>query len=162
MDAGKRVKGGKRRIVADTFGLPVGLGVRAAGIQDRDGAPAVLGSLRARWPWLRRVLADGGYGGPELEGALRRLGDWTIRIVKRSDPASGFEVPPMRRVAERTFAGRGRRRRLAKDREKSLAPAEARIFIAHIRLLTRRLARHWRGPQSFESGSESIGVLKFR
>ncbi|MER9237338.1 IS5/IS1182 family transposase, partial [Mesorhizobium sp. M0622] len=31
--------------------------------------------------------------------------------------------------------------RLAKDWEKSLASAEAWIYVAHIRLLTRRLAR---------------------
>lgn len=144
-DAGKRVKGRERHIVTDTLGLLVGLVVHGAGIQDRDGAPAVLGSIRARWPWLRHVFADGGYAGPKLEGALRRLGDWTIQIVKRSDTAKGFEVLPMRWVVERTFAWLGRCRRLAKDWEKSIASAEAWVFIAHIRVLTRRLARYWYG-----------------
>ena len=46
--------------VTDTLGLLVGLVVHAAGIQDRDGAPAVLRSIRARWPWLRHLFADGG------------------------------------------------------------------------------------------------------
>lgn len=144
-DAGKRVKGRKRHIVTDTLGLLVGLVVHAASIQDRDGAPAVLRSIRARWPWLRHVFADGGYAGPKLEGVLRRLGDWTIQIVKRSDTAKGFEVLPKRWIVERTFAWLGRCRRLAKDREKSIASAEAWIFIAQIRLLTRRLARYWGG-----------------
>jgi hypothetical protein len=44
-------------------------------------------------------------------------------------------------VVERTLAWLGRCRRLAKDREASVASAEAWIFVAHIRLLTRRLAR---------------------
>jgi len=144
-DAGKRGKGRKRHIVTDTLGLLIGLVVHAASIQDRDGAPAVLGSIRARWPWLRHVFADGGYAGPKLEGAMRRLGDWTIQIVKRSDTARSFEVLPMRWVVERTFAWLGRCRRLAKDWEKSIASAEAWIFIAHIRVLTRRLARYWHG-----------------
>ena len=83
----------------------VGLVVHPASIQDRDGAPALLKSIRARWPWLRHVFADGGYAGPKLKGALRRLGDWTIQIVKRSDTAKGFEVLPRRWIVERTFAG---------------------------------------------------------
>ncbi|RVM07004.1 transposase, partial [Sinorhizobium meliloti] len=45
-------------------------------------------------------------------------------------------------VVERTFAWLGRCRRLAKDFEKSVASAEAWIAIAHIRMLTRRLARY--------------------
>ena len=122
--------------------LKVGLVVHPASIQDRDGAPALLKSIRARWPWLRHVFADGGYAGPKLKGALRRLGDWTIQIVKRSDTAKGFEVLPRRWIVERTFAWFGRCRRLAKDWEKSIASAEAWVFIAHIRLLTRRLARY--------------------
>ncbi|MGY6567763.1 MAG: IS5/IS1182 family transposase, partial [Salinarimonas sp.] len=36
----------------------------------------------------------------------------------------------------------GRCRRLAKDFEKSVASATAWILVAHIRLLTRRLARY--------------------
>jgi len=66
-DAGKKVKGRKRHIVTDTLGLMVGLAIHSAGIQDRDGAPEVLQSIRTRWPWLRHVFADGGYAGPKLE-----------------------------------------------------------------------------------------------
>ena len=73
---------------------------------------------------------------------MSRFGDWTIEIIKRSDAAKGFEVLPRRWVVERTFAWLGRSRRLAKDWEKSIASAEAWVFIAHIRLLTRRLARY--------------------
>lgn len=140
-DAGKKVKGRKRHIVTDTLGLMVGLAVHGADVQDRDGAPEVLKSIRVRWPWLRHVFADGGYAGPKLKDAMSCFGDWTIEIIKRSDSAKGFEVLPRRWVVERTFAWLGRSRRLAKDWEKSIASAEAWIFVAHIRLLTRRLAR---------------------
>lgn len=141
-DAGKKIKGRKRHIVTDTLGLMVGLVVHGADIQDRDGAPTVLKSIRQGYPWLRHVFADGGYAGPKLRGALSKIGDWTLEIVKRSDTARGFEVLPRRWVVERTFAWLGRCRRLAKDWEKSIASAEAWITIAHIRLLTRRLARY--------------------
>ncbi|HHX89563.1 MAG TPA: IS5 family transposase [Paracoccus sp.] len=141
-DAGKKIKGRKRHIVTDTLGLMVGLVVHGADVQDRDGAPEVLKSIRARWPWLRHVFADGGYAGPKLKDAVGRFGDWSIEIIKRSDSAKGFEVLPRRWVVERTFAWLGRPRRLAKDWEKSIASAEAWIYVAHIRLLTRRLARY--------------------
>lgn len=140
-DAGKKVKGRKRHIIVDTTGLIVGLVVHAADIQDRDGAPAVLESILKRWPWLRHVFADGGYAGPKLRRALQKVGKFTLEIVRRSDTAKGFEVLPRRWVVERTFAWLGRCRRLAKDFERTIASAEAWVFIAHIRMLTRRLAR---------------------
>lgn len=141
-DAGKKIKGRKRHIVTDTLGLMVGLVVHGADIQDRDGAVRVLQSIRSGFPWLRHVFADGGYTGPKLRGALAGIGDWNLQIVKRSDIAKGFELLPQRWVVERTFAWLGRCRRLAKDWEKSVASAQAWIFIAHIRVLTRRIARY--------------------
>ncbi|RWP58130.1 MAG: hypothetical protein E5Y79_09300 [Mesorhizobium sp.] len=53
----------------------------------------------------------------------------------------GLRGATRRWVVERTFAWLGRCRRLAKDFERTIASAEAWVFIAHIRLLTRRLAR---------------------
>jgi transposase len=141
-DAGKKINGRKRHIIVDTIGLLFGLVVHTADIQDRDGASAVLASIRKSCPWLRHVFADGGYSGPKLRSALDRIGKWTIEIVKRSDAAKGFKVLPRRWVVERTFAWLGRCRRLAKDWEKSIASAEAWINVAHIRLTVRRLARY--------------------
>ena len=140
-DAGKRVKGRKRHIATDTLGLMVGAVVHPADVQDRDGAPLVLRSIRHAWPWLRHVFADGGYAGPKLRDAMKGHGDWDIEIIKRSDTASGFEVLPRRWVIERTFAWLGRSRRLAKDWEATTASSEAWLLVAHIRILVRRLAR---------------------
>lgn len=140
-DAGKKIKGRKRHIVTDTEGNLVGLVVHTADIQDRDGAVDVLASIRTLCPWLRHVFADGGYAGDKLRAALTRIGQWTLEIVKRSDTAKGFVLLPRRWVVERTFGWLGRCRRLAKDFEASLASATAWVFVAHIRLLTRRLAR---------------------
>jgi transposase len=141
-DAGKKINGRKRHIVTDTLGHLVGLVVHSADIQDRDSAPAVLNAIRASFPWLRHIFADGGYAGPKLGGKLATIGSWTMQIVKRSDMAKGFELIPRRWVVERTFAWLGRCRRLAKDWEKTIASAEAWIIIAHVRLLTRRVARY--------------------
>lgn len=141
-DAGKKIKGRKRHILTDTIGFLIGFVIHAANIQDRDGASWVLNSVRKTHPWLRHIFADGGYAGPKLKGALEKIGCWTMEIVKRSDKATGFEVIPRRWVVERTFAWLGRCRRLSKDWEKSIQSAESWLLIAHIRLLTRRIASH--------------------
>ncbi|HAT85918.1 MAG TPA: IS5 family transposase [Rhizobiales bacterium] len=141
-DAGKKIKGRKRHIITDTIGLMLFIVVHAADIQDRDGAPDVLKSIRGRFPWLRHVFADGGYAGEKLRSALKGHGDWTIEIIKRSDTAKGFEVLPRRWVVERTFAWLGRCRRLAKDWEQSIESSTAWALIASIRFLTRRLAKY--------------------
>jgi len=140
-DAGKRIKGRKRHIMTDTSGHLIALRVHAASIQDRDGAPEVFRQLAREAPKLRHVFADGGYAGPKLCDALTSIGRWVIQIVKRSDTAKGFEVLPRRWVVERTFAWLGKCRRLAKDWEKTIESAEAWILIAHIRRLSRSLAR---------------------
>lgn len=140
-DAGKKIKGRKRHIITDTIGLLIGFVIHGADVQDRDGAKQVLQSIRYTHPWLRHVFADGGYRGPKLRNALKKIGCWTMQIVKRSDSAKGFEVIPRRWVVERTFAWLGRCRRLAKDWEKSILSAESWLLIAHIRMVTRRIAR---------------------
>jgi transposase len=84
-DAGKKVKGRKRHIVTDTLGLLFGLVVHAADIQDRDGAPAVLKSIRHACPWLRHIFADGGYAGAnsvlrQNRGCSRWLAGCVVRV----------------------------------------------------------------------------------
>lgn len=139
-DAGKKVQGRKRHIITDTEGHLVALRVHPADIQDRDGAVCVIASIRRLYPWLRHLFADGGYAGGELRDAPAGLGRWTIEIIKRSDTAKGFEVLPRRWVVERTFACLGRCRRLAKDFEATIISSVAWAYVAHIRMLTRRLA----------------------
>lgn len=140
-DAGKKIKGRKRHILTDTGGLLVAAAVHAADIQDRDGAPSVLGAMRSAFPWLRHVFADGAYAGEKLRQALAELGRWTLEIVKRAEAAVGFEVLPRRWVVERTIAWLNRNRRLAKDFEATIASAEAWLYLASVQLLMRRLAR---------------------
>jgi transposase len=140
-DAGKKVNGRKRHIITDTSGHLVGAQIHPADIQDRDGAPDLLASIRQLFPWLRHVFADRGYAGAKLQTALAGLGQWTLEIVKRSDTAGGFHVLPRRWVVERTFAWLGRNRRLAKDFETTISSSEAWLYLASVQLLARRLAR---------------------
>ena len=140
-DAANLVKGRKRHILTDTEGSLIGLQVHAADIQDRDGAVAVIESVRKLTPWLRHLFADGATAGDKLAAALAPLGQSTIEIIKRSDTAQGFVLLPRRWVVERTFAWLGRNRRLAKDFEALISSAATWIMIASVKLLMRRLSR---------------------
>ena len=140
-DAGKKIKGRKRHLLTDTAGILIAGIVHEASIQDRDGAPALLGLIRSAFPWLRHIFADGGYAGNKLRNALGAIGRWTIEIVKRSDATKGFKLLPRRWVVERTIAWLNRNRRLAKDFEATIESAETWLMIASVKLLLRRLAR---------------------
>ena len=138
--AEKMIKGRKRHILTDTIGLPVGMIVHPANVQDRDGAPLLLESIRSAFPWLRHVFADAAYAGDKLRSALAEMGTWTIEIIKRSDTARGFVLLPRRWVVERTIAWLNRNRRLAKDVEASIESAVTWLYIASVKLMSRRLA----------------------
>ena len=70
-DAGKKIKGKKRHILVDTVGLLVHAIVHPANIQDRDGGVLVLGTLFGRFPFLKKLFADGGYEGPVFDHARK-------------------------------------------------------------------------------------------
>jgi Transposase DDE domain len=86
----RRSKDANGTLLTDTAGFLIAGIVHEASVQDRDGAPVLLRLIRSAFPWLRHVFADGGYAGPKLKKALASIGRWTIKIVKRSDAAKGF------------------------------------------------------------------------
>ncbi len=140
-DAAKRIKGRKRHIVTDTGGVLLCAQVHAANIQDNHGAVPLLKWVGRAFPKLRHFFADRVYRGDKLLNAIADLGKVTIEIVTRTQSVGTFKAEPRRWVIERTFAWFGRNRRLSKDFEASIASAEAWLFLASIRLLSRRLAR---------------------
>ena len=138
-DASKKIKRRKRHITTDTLGNLLKINVHTAGTQDRDGAPDLLKAVGKKFPTLRFVFADGGYGGDKLK---EEMGDeWTLEIVKRPNKAKGFVLLPTRWVVERTFAWLGRCRLLAKDWERTIKSSTAWGLVASIRVMTRKLAR---------------------
>jgi transposase len=102
-DAGKKVKGRKRHAVVDTLGLMLGVDVLPANIQDRDGCLPVLKEVRRLFPFLQRIVADGGYQGANTAAAVRQAAGAPLEIVKRPDAAKGFVTLPKRWIVERTF-----------------------------------------------------------
>ena len=140
-DAGKKVKGRKRHIVTDTEGHMIAGIVHVASVQDRDGAVTVIEDMRASFPTIACLFADGGYAGDKLALEMLKTDGPKIEITPRPDGAKGFVVIARRWVVERTFAWLGRCRRLAKDWEKTIASSEAWMLIASIRVTSRKLAR---------------------
>ncbi len=130
--------GRKRHILVDTQGLLLAIVVHAANVQDRDGAKQVLGAIRKRFSRLRIIWADGGYTG-ELIAWAKRIGKWTLDIVRRDETKRYFEVLPHRWIVERTFGWFGRYRRLSRDYEGLPETSETMIRIAMINLMLHRL-----------------------
>ena len=114
--------------------------VHPADIQDRDGGMLVMKSLFGAYPFVIKLIADGGYQGPEFQAAMKLAQrQIDVEIVKRSDQAKGFVVLPKRWIVERTFAWLNRCRRLAKDWENLNRNALAFLRLASIRIMLRKL-----------------------
>jgi len=139
-DSGKQVKGRKRHVLVDTLGLLLKVIVLSASVQDRDGAQMLFSQMRGVLTRLQKIWADAAYAGPQLGEWVKATCHWVLEIVKHAETVTGFVVLPKRRVAERTFSWLGRNRRLSKDYERLPESSEAFIYIASIRLMTKRLA----------------------
>jgi transposase len=98
-----------------------------------------MATMFGMFPFLMKLYADGGYQGPLFRAVAKIMARLNVAIVKRSDHAK--DLSSRRWVVERTFAWLGRCRRLAKDFEATIASAVAGALVAHIRILTRRIAR---------------------
>lgn len=101
-----------------------------------------MATLFGMFPFLCKLYADGGYQGPQFQGALRQvMRKIDVEIVKRSDTAKGFTVLPRRWVVERSIGWLNRCRRLAKDWECLNKTALAFLRWASIRLMLRKLCQ---------------------
>jgi transposase len=99
----------------------------------------VLKASRARYPFVERAYADGGYAGRLVRWA-RDNAHIVVEIVRRSPAGSGFQVLRRRWVVERTFAWIVKNRRFVRDYEQLTAVAETLITIAAAATLIRRWA----------------------
>ena len=140
-DAAKRIKGRKRHLLVDTLGLLLGVQVTPASVPERAGGRGLLERALRWFTWLRRLWVDGGYSGEAFAQTVRELRPGlAVEVVKRSDDVQRFKVLPRRWVVERTIGWLMRCRRLVRDYERTEASAEAWVYLAMIRLQTRRLA----------------------
>jgi len=147
-DAHKHVKGRKRHLLVDTLGLPLSIYVTPADVQDRVGARCLLAGLKPLMPRLKKIWADGAYGGALLAEWCQDEGDWDLEVVGHDKEAASFHVISKRWIVERTFSWIGQNRRMSKDYERMAQTSETLIEVAMIRLMLRRLAREKLVPQT--------------
>lgn len=127
--------------------------IRAASVQERDGAPPAIAAAKEKAPRLCHIWGDSGFSGQCVDRVRQETGI-TLEIVKRPGQgdrrawaqegtkpdaaAKGFRILPRRWLVERTFGWLGRFRRHSKDYEASPASSLAWIHIAFTRILVRR------------------------
>ena len=138
-DGGKKITGRKRHVAVDTDGHLLMINLTTADISDSAGARMILDAIRKRWPWLKPLFADGAYDRGQLMDKAAFL-DFVIEIVGEMEGQKGFQVPPRRRVVERTFGWTMRWRRLVRDYEQRIDVSEAMTQVAMGSLLLRRIA----------------------
>ena len=141
-DGGKKVKGRKRHILTDTLGLLLAVVVTAANVSDGRAAPELVG--RAALPTrasLLKVFGDARYHDLEFR---RYLGTHTrieLEITTRPEGSRGFVVIRKRWVVERAFAWLMTYRRLSREYDRRVGHSEARVKMASIHTMLKRLTR---------------------
>ena len=112
--------------------------VGAGNCSDRDGLDALCGLNKTRIKLPKKVYADLGYSGEEMQERMAQYGI-EIETIGRKNKKT-FEVEPKRWVVERTFAWLGKCRRLSKDYELIANTSLNMIYLGMIRIMTRRLS----------------------
>ena len=123
----------------DTLGLVVTADVHSAGVQDRDGALALLIKAKRKTLTLQRFFADQGYTGELQKRCFLKTG-CLLTIAKKDPEAEGFQVIPKRWIVERTFAWLSNFRRMSKDYEHSPLTSKTNIFFNMITIMLKKLA----------------------
>lgn len=139
-DGGKKVKGRKRHTLTDTLGLLLCVVVTAANVSDGRAAPAVLDQLslpdRAS---VRVVFADSRYHDTVCEGWFAERDGMRLEVASRPAGATGFVPIPKRWVVERTYGWLMTNRRCVREYEKRVWSSEARVKVAALGMMLRRL-----------------------
>ena len=97
----------------------------------------MLKASRARYPFVERAFADGGYAG-RLVAWAKDKAHMALEIVRRQPHAKGFKVLRRRWWGERSFAWIIKNRRFVRDYEQLTSVAETLITIAATATLIRR------------------------
>ena len=139
-DKHKNVKGRKRHVMIDMLGLLVLVLVTSAAVQDSDGAQELLIDAKAKTGRLKKVYADQGYKAWLVEW-IARTQKFVLELVIKPPEQEGFQVLPKRWKVEQFLGWMNTYRRLSKDYERTARSSQGMIYLASIRMMTRKLAR---------------------
>ena len=139
-DVAKQVKGRKRHVLVDTLGLLIVLIVTAASVQESDAGQELVIDAKTKTRRLIKIYADQGYK-QWLVDWIKQWQRFVLELVVKPPEQQGFQVQPKRWIVERFFGWLNNHRRLSKDYERTVASSQGMIYLASIRLMTRRLAK---------------------
>jgi transposase len=143
----KKTKGIKRHFLVDVMGLLLCIVVHAANIQERAGAQLVLEKASNRGlPRLKKILADDGYSGQPMAKEVRERYNWEFESIKRTE-LHKFVVQPKRWVVERTIGWMDNFRGLSKHYDVDSTTGEAKILLASVYYLSKRLTHQETKPE---------------
>lgn len=142
IDGGKKVRGRKRHIPADTPGIILSVIVTPANEGGRNGLKCLLTDWFSKGiSRLRKIWVDGGYSGSSIYEWVKNLKKtWRIDLELTEKEGKGFNVIKRRWVVERTFAWIFSFRRNSKDYETLIRNSTAMIQISMISILLRKIA----------------------
>ena len=119
------------------MGNILGVIIHAANVHDTvAGVYAAIEAFQSR-PTIEKFCADNGYRGTFVHEANGRL-LMSVEIPEKTNPHE-WEIPPWRRIVERTLSCFNHSRRPSKDYETSTSSALAMLQISHFHTLLKRL-----------------------
>jgi putative transposase len=137
IDGNKKIKGRKRHLLVDVFGIVLAVLITPANMSDDAAFLHLLVKIRNQYPRLELILGDLGYENGVLERVSERDFGIELRITKRFEQK--FIVEPKRWIVERTIAWLNQDRRLIQDYERRIDNSEAMIMIATARKLLNKI-----------------------
>ena len=136
----KRRKGSKTHAAVDTLGLLLDLVVTPANEDERTQVETLAQEVQAvTGEHVELAWVDQGYTGQEVAKTAAAQGI-QLEVVRLPGAKRGFVLLPRRWVVERTLAWLNRNRRLAKDVEAMIESSVTWLYIASVKLMSRRLA----------------------
>ncbi|MEV5787851.1 transposase, partial [Streptomyces sp. NPDC052287] len=146
-DAAKKIVGRKRGILTDTLGLLLTVTVTAASLSENAAGIQLLDHAKKTYPTISKSWVDTGFKNAVIEHGAKLGID--IEVVNRTPGVRGFHVVKRHWVVERSIGWIMMHRRLARDYETLPASSEAKIHVASIDNLTKRITDEttptWRG-----------------
>ena len=137
-DAGKKVSGIKVHAVTDIQGIPIGLHVTTANIQDRAGALQLINNNKSSLVNIKTFLVDGGYSGENFAKSVANIIDGAKVKVSKRTVKHQFELEYQRWIVERSFSWLDKNRRLWKNCERLLNTYKQMVNLVFISLILRR------------------------
>jgi len=138
MDANKKVKGHKRHILTDKFGLILGVLITKASMHDGVVGAALLGIAVAMYPTLKFVTGDSVYSCDAVKGACEKYGV-KYEERKRKEGEKKFIPLPLRWPVERTFGWLMWSRQLSKGYDHKEESLKGWVDLAMSHICLRRL-----------------------